>query len=238
MVAVNLYPFRKAAANPATPFEALVEEIDIGGPSLVRAAAKNFRDVFVVVDPVDYPRLLTALDGPPDLAFRFSLMLKAFAHTAAYEASIASWFADVETFPPRLLLSLERVSPLTYGENPHQRGAYYAEAGVRRHLLSRVEQLAGKELSYNNLADLEGARRVVREFALPAAVIVKHGNPCGVAVAGTVEEAYERALAADPVSAFGCVLDGREVVEHQLRLMQEALVALGDEPRYDPEAAR
>jgi phosphoribosylaminoimidazolecarboxamide formyltransferase/IMP cyclohydrolase len=122
-----------------------------------------------------------------------------------YEATIANWFGDIEPFPEQLTVALRKVTELAYGENPHQAGAYYREVGARRHLLSQVEQLGGKELSYNNLVDLEGARRVLREFVMPAAVIVKHANPCGVAVAATIEEAWERALAADPVSAFGCV---------------------------------
>src|SRR5205807_1698292 len=124
---------------------------------------------------------------------------------AAYETAIARWFADVEAFPERLVLSYSKVSDLRYGENPHQRGAYYAEDGARVHLLSRVEQLHGKELSLINLLDLSAARLLLREFALPACAIVKHANPCGVAVAATIEEAYDRALASDPVSAFGMV---------------------------------
>ena len=146
-----------------------------------------------------YEEILAELsEGGVRLDTRRKLAAEAFAHTAAYETSIAAWFADVETFPPRLLLSLEREQELVYGENPHQRAAYYAEAGVRRHLLSRVDRLGGKELSFNNLNDLD-ARAVLREFTLPTCVIVKHANPCGVAVAATIEEAYEKALASDPV---------------------------------------
>jgi phosphoribosylaminoimidazolecarboxamide formyltransferase/IMP cyclohydrolase len=133
------------------------------------------------------------------------LAAEAFATTAEYEASIATWFAREERFPEQLTLSFRKVTDLPYGENPHQAAALYWEVGARKHLLSRVEQLGGKELSYNNLADLEGARRVIRELDEPAAVIVKHANPCGVATAETIDEAWERALAADPVSAFGCV---------------------------------
>src|SRR4029450_5143164 len=131
---------------------------------------------------------------------------EAFTHTAAYEASIAGWFADRETFPPRLIVSLEKDRDLPYGENPHQRAAYYSEAGARRHLLSRVEQLSGKELSFNNLADLDAARALLREFELPACSIVKHANPCGVGVAGDVLEAYAKASPSDPVSAYGGVV--------------------------------
>src|SRR5439155_11135887 len=130
----------------------------------------------------------------------------AFAVTAAYEATIAQWFAATEAFPQTVTLALEKVLDLAYGENPHQRAAYYRERGARTHLLSRVEQLHGKDLSFNNLNDLSAARLAVREFALPACVIVKHANPCGVAIAATIDEAYERALASDPVAAYGGVV--------------------------------
>src|SRR5207247_485330 len=139
------------------------------------------------------------------LETRRNLAAEAFATTAEYEIAIARWFADVEAFPDTLVTAFTKVTDLRYGENPHQRGAFYAEQGARVHLLSRVEQLHGKELSLINLLDLSAARLMLREFALPACVIVKHANPCGVAVAGTIEEAYERALASDPVSAFGMV---------------------------------
>jgi phosphoribosylaminoimidazolecarboxamide formyltransferase/IMP cyclohydrolase len=175
---------------------------------MLRAAAKNFAHVIPVCSPAQYDLVLDELrtDGALSAATRHMLATKAFAMTAAYDATIAAWFGESEVFPEQLTLSFRKVADLSYGENPHQRAAYYAEEGSRRHLLSRVEQLGGKELSYNNLADLEAARRVIREFAVPAAVVVKHGNPCGVALAGSIEEAYERALAADRVSAFGCVL--------------------------------
>src|SRR5207247_10101180 len=143
--------------------------------------------------------------GDTTLETRKRFAREAFETTAAYEATIANWFGETQPFPDQLTIALRKVSDLSYGENPHQAAAYYRELGARRHLLSRVEQLGGKELSYNNLADLEGARRIAREFTLPAVVIVKHANPCGVAVAATIEEAWERALSADPVSAFGCV---------------------------------
>ncbi len=139
------------------------------------------------------------------IATRRRLAAAAFETSAVYEATIANWFGDTEAFPQQLTVAFRKVADLSYGENPHQAAAYYRQVGQRRHLLSEVEQLGGKALSYNNLADLEGARRVMREFALPAAVIVKHANPCGVAVAGSIGEAWDRALAADPVSAFGCV---------------------------------
>src|SRR5919109_5106648 len=208
LVCVNLYPFQRVAGQKDVREEDAVEMIDIGGPAMLRAAAKNFLHVVPVCRAERYQPLLERLaaDGEINLDLRRELAAEAFAHTAAYEASIASWFADVETFPPRLVVSLERAQALAYGENPHQRASYYAEAGVRRHLLSRVDQLSERDVSFNKLNDLDAARRVLREFTLPACVIVKHGNPCGCAVASTVEHAYEQALAADPLSAYGGVV--------------------------------
>ena len=208
LVCVNLYPFRQITAPKDVREEEAVEMIDIGGPTMLRAAAKNFVHVAPVCSPGQYAPLLGELDRDGDLSreTRRRLAAEAFSHTAAYEASIAGWFADRETFPPQLIVSLEKIADLTYGENPHQRAAYYAEAGVRRHLLSRAEQLGGRELSFNNLNDLDAARAVLREFELPCAVIVKHANPCGCALASTIDEAYQKALAADPVSAYGGVV--------------------------------
>jgi phosphoribosylaminoimidazolecarboxamide formyltransferase/IMP cyclohydrolase len=205
LVCVNLYPFSSVAGKRGVTEAEVVEMIDVGGPSMLRAAAKNFAAVAVVTRAAQYERVLGALRDGLDLDTRRELARDAFAQSAAYEAAIAEWFGEADRFPDRLTIALEKVADLSYGENPHQGAAYYRELGARRHLLSRVEQLGGKELSYNNLADLEGARRVAREFELPAAVIVKHANPCGVAVAGTIGEAWEQALASDPVSAFGCV---------------------------------
>jgi phosphoribosylaminoimidazolecarboxamide formyltransferase/IMP cyclohydrolase len=181
--------------------------IDVGGPSMLRGAAKNFAHVAPVCRPQRYDSVLAELRARRELslATRRTLAAEAFATTAAYETAIARWFGDVESLPDQLSLSFTKVSDLRYGENPHQRAAYYAEDGARVHLLSRVEQLHGKELSLINLLDLSAARLLLREFALPACAIIKHANPCGVAVAATIEEAYERALASDPVSAFGMV---------------------------------
>ncbi len=241
LVCVNLYPFASVAGRRGVTEAEAIEMIDVGGPSMLRAAAKNFAYVVPVCKPGQYQLVLDELrvDGDLSTETRHMLATEAFATTASYDATIAAWFGETDLFPAQLTLSFQKVADLAYGENPHQRSAYYAEEGLRRHLLSRVEQLGGKELSYNNLADLEGARRVVREFALPAAVIVKHGNPCGVAIAATIEEAYELALSADPVSAFGCVLVlnrpvpgplGRRIAEHFV----EVLLA----PTFDDEALR
>jgi len=208
LVCVNLYPFAQVAAKKDTREEEAVEMIDIGGPAMLRAAAKNFVHVAPVCSRARYGPVLEELrlDGDLSAQTRRELAAEAFAHTAAYEASIAGWFADRETFPPRLILSLEKDRDLPYGENPHQRAAYYPEVGARRHLLSRVEQLSGKELSFNNLADLDAARTVLREFELPTCAIVKHTNPCGVGVAANLVEAYAKAHASDPVSAYGGVV--------------------------------
>lgn len=238
LVCVNLYPFARVAGRKNVREEEAVEMIDIGGPALLRAAAKNFLHVVPVCRVERYGELLSKLaDGEVDLGTRRELAAEAFSHTAAYEASIASWFADVETFPPNLIVSLEKLRGLSYGENPHQRAAYYAEAGARRHLLSRVEQIAGRELSFNNLNDLDAARAVLREFAVPACAIVKHANPCGCAVAGTIEEAYEKALAADPVSAYGGVVAlNRPVSAGLAKQLAEQFVEVLIAPEYQEDA--
>jgi phosphoribosylaminoimidazolecarboxamide formyltransferase/IMP cyclohydrolase len=231
VVVVNLYPFSKAASNPETPFDALVEEIDIGGPSLVRAAAKNFRDVLVVVDPADYPRLLSALDRGPSLDFRYELMVKAFAHTARYDTTIAttllyvkvgpngperadladSHFRPTIEFDGSLAISAEKIRDLRYGENPHQHAAWYREKGdlafgADGAGLGAASILQGRELSYTNLLDLDAAARIALEFREPAAVVIKHTNPCGAAVGHSIAEAYGRARDADRVAAFGGIV--------------------------------
>jgi phosphoribosylaminoimidazolecarboxamide formyltransferase/IMP cyclohydrolase len=238
LVCVNLYPFESVTSRRNVREEDAVEMIDIGGPALLRAAAKNFVDVVPVCEASRYEEILVELGaGGVQLDTRRKLAAEAFAHTAAYESSIAAWFADVETFPARLLLSLERELELVYGENPHQRAAYYAEAGARRHLLSRVDRLGGKELSFNNLNDLDAARAVLREFTLPTCVIVKHANPCGVAVAATAEEAYEKALATDPVSAYGGIVALNRRVSRDLGArLAEQFVEVLIAPEYDEEA--
>jgi len=213
--------------------------IDVGGPSMLRGAAKNFAHCAPVCRPERYAAIVAELRdaGTLSLDTRRALAAQAFATTAAYETAIARWFGDVEALPDRLTLAFTKVSDLRYGENPHQRAAYYAEDGARVHLLSRVEQLHGKELSLINLLDLSAARLILREFALPACVIVKHANPCGVAVAGTIEEAYERALASDPVSAFGMVCAvNRPVSEGLGEALAERFIDVLFAPDYDDAA--
>jgi phosphoribosylaminoimidazolecarboxamide formyltransferase/IMP cyclohydrolase len=218
LVVVNLYPFVKTAANRATPFDALVEEIDIGGPSMVRAAAKNFESVIVVVSPADYDAVLAQLDRPdgPSREFRFELARKAFAHTGAYDMAIASELDTVrfeggnfvrgtkQEYPASLTLSLRKRGDLRYGENPHQRAAWYTDES--RTALGGAELLQGKELSYTNLLDLDAALRIVLEFTEPAAAFIKHTNPCGAAIGSRASDAYVRAREADPLSAFGAVV--------------------------------
>ncbi|HKT81919.1 MAG TPA: bifunctional phosphoribosylaminoimidazolecarboxamide formyltransferase/IMP cyclohydrolase [Vicinamibacterales bacterium] len=224
VVIVNLYPFVKAASDPETPFDKLVEEIDIGGPSMVRAAAKNFRGVLVVVDPKDYGRLLEEIDRGPSLAFRFELMRTALAHTAAYDTAIAATLQKVQldgsrferpvpnpdapaALPDRFDLSLHKIRDLRYGENPHQRAAWYGgpdrSAGSG---LGAATILQGKELSFTNLLDLDAAARIVMEFDEPAAVVIKHTNPCGAATGSSAADAYVRAREADALAAFGGIV--------------------------------
>ena len=219
VVVVNLYPFVKAASNPATRFDALVEEIDIGGPSLVRAAAKNFRSVLVVVDPADYADLVVAIDAGPTLAFRFTLMRKAIAHTASYDTAITRTLSEVTldgdsfergaSIPLGVVVtqSLEKIRDLRYGENPHQKAAWYAPAPHGSATgLGAAAILQGKELSFTNLLDLDAAARIALEFDEPAAVLIKHTNPCGAAIGATAADAYVRAREADSLSAFGGIV--------------------------------
>jgi phosphoribosylaminoimidazolecarboxamide formyltransferase/IMP cyclohydrolase len=218
VVVVNLYPFAKAASNPETTFEALLEEIDIGGPSLVRAAAKNFQDVLVVVSADDYGAVLEQLDRPNGASrdFRFELARKAFAHTGAYDTAIATELANVTAdqdgfrrtaatlSPETVNLTLRKIRDLRYGENPHQMAAWYAEDP--RSALGAPQVLQGKELSYTNLLDLDAAARIVLEFDEPTAAVIKHTNPCGAATGSTAADAYVRARDADALAAFGGIV--------------------------------
>jgi phosphoribosylaminoimidazolecarboxamide formyltransferase/IMP cyclohydrolase len=211
LVCVNLYPFEETVAGHEVEPEVAVENIDIGGPTMIRAAAKNHGGVAVVVKPESYDAVLAELDesGGAKLSAstRHWLANEAFAQTARYDAAISRWFStEYEDFPEHLAVAYEKVLDLAYGENPHQRAALYSEAGVRSHVLSRVAKLHGRALSFNNVLDLDSARRLVEDFDEPACTIVKHNNPCGVAVGADALEAYEKALACDPMSAFGGVI--------------------------------
>ena len=240
LVCVNLYPFELAVDRPELDEAGLIEMIDVGGPALLRAAAKNFASITVVARARDYDGVLDELragggTSTPELRRRLAAI--AFARSAAYEAAIARWFQRDSGFPETFVPAFDRVRELPYGENPHQRAAYYAERGARTHLLGFVQQRQGKELSFNNLGDLSAARLLAAELDRPACVIVKHANPCGVAVADSIESAYANALAADPVSAYGGVVVVNRAVSAALaealaRQFVEVLFA----PAYDNAA--
>ena len=239
LVCVNLYPFEHVVSRQAVGEQDAVELIDIGGPAMLRAAAKNFAHVAPVSSPARYEEVLVELRARRELSLetRRRLAAETFELTAAYEAAIANWFTAPEVFPEALMPGFSKEVELAYGENPHQRAAYYSERGARRHLLSMVEQLHGRELSYNNLNDLSAARLVAREFELPGCVIVKHANPCGVAVAGSIEQAYERALSSDPLSAYGgVVVLNRPVTEALGEKLAEQFVEVLFAPGYDKRA--
>jgi phosphoribosylaminoimidazolecarboxamide formyltransferase / IMP cyclohydrolase len=238
MLVVNLYPFRETVASPDCTLDEGIENIDIGGPAMLRAAAKNHASVTVVVEPADYDLVLAALKAagevPPEL--RLKLAGKAFAHVASYDSAVANWLGwqshmDETDMPADLVLPTHRIMRLRYGENPHQRAAVYSLGVARRGTVGAARQLQGKELSYNNLLDADTALECVKQFREPACVIVKHANPCGVATARTIEDAYRRAYATDPVSAFGGIiafnrpLDGGTVELILRRQFVEVLVA-------------
>jgi phosphoribosylaminoimidazolecarboxamide formyltransferase/IMP cyclohydrolase len=251
VVVVNLYPFEDTVAKGAA-FDAVVENIDVGGPSMLRAAAKNFRDVAVVVDPADYPRLLEQLDRKdgPDAASRLYLAQKAFRHSAKYEAAIAAYFAQVEArddgfavasaedvFPYRLALSYEKVQDLRYGENPHQRAAFYSDLGSTAYSVAAARKVQGKELSFNNILDLDAAWRLVADIHDPACVIVKHTNPCGTAMGAGMSDAFARAWSCDPKSAFGGIVAfNRRVDATTARALAEVFVEAVIAPGYEGEA--
>jgi len=210
LVVVNLYPFAETISRPDTTLEEAVEQIDIGGVAIIRAAAKNFAGVAVVTNPKRYSSLLMEMnrsEGSLSLETRRSLAAEGFHHTANYDATIHSYLSGTfEEFPDNLTLVLEKKGDLRYGENPHQRAALYREVGAPPQALVFAEQLHGKDLSFNNVLDLDAAWALVKEFSRPAAAVIKHNNPCGAAVAESLSAAYERAHACDPVSAFGSVV--------------------------------
>ncbi|HEU4352773.1 MAG TPA: bifunctional phosphoribosylaminoimidazolecarboxamide formyltransferase/IMP cyclohydrolase [Burkholderiales bacterium] len=239
LLVVNLYPFAATVADPECTLEAAIENIDIGGPAMLRAAAKNYAGVAVLVDPDDYERLLSELRaGGVSEATRFALAKKAFAHTAAYDGAIANYLSSRDgAFPETLTLQLHKRQDLRYGENPHQRAAFYRDARAVAGSLASYRQIQGKELSYNNIADADAAWECVKSFGEPACVIVKHANPCGVATAETLLEAYEKAFRCDPVSAFGGILAFNRAVDRRTaealgRQFAEVIIA----PRVEPEA--
>ncbi|HEX4480624.1 MAG TPA: bifunctional phosphoribosylaminoimidazolecarboxamide formyltransferase/IMP cyclohydrolase [Rudaea sp.] len=223
LLVVNLYPFERTIASPDCTMDDAIENIDIGGPAMLRAAAKNHAHVAVMVDPGDYASLLQALhsDDGTTLEFRRHLAAKVFSHTSSYDGMIANWLGaresnEVEQFPPALHLDFKRKSTLRYGENPHQNAALYVERNLSDGTVAGARVLAGKELSFNNIADADAALECVKAFQkTPACVIVKHANPCGVAIGATALDAYDKAFATDPVSAFGGIIAFNQPLDAQ-----------------------
>jgi phosphoribosylaminoimidazolecarboxamide formyltransferase/IMP cyclohydrolase len=240
LVVVNLYPFQQTISKPDVTVEEAIENIDIGGPSMVRSAAKNHAFVTVVVDPSDYERVLSELEanGETSQALRRELAAKAFGHTAVYDALIAQYFQQLlgQPFPEQLTLTYEKQQSLRYGENPHQQAAFYRQP-MAKNGIAQCTQLQGKELSYNNINDGNAAMEIVAEFEEPTVVAVKHMNPCGVGTGETILEAYQRAYEADPVSIFGGIVAANrpvdaELAEEMVKIFLEIIIA----PSFTEEA--
>jgi phosphoribosylaminoimidazolecarboxamide formyltransferase / IMP cyclohydrolase len=243
LVCVNLYPFEDAVAGHEVDHQHAIENIDIGGPTMIRAAAKNHESVAVIVRPESYDAVCAELDstgGEISASTRHWLANEAFAQTARYDSAISRWFStEYDDYPEHLIVAYQRVTDLdlVYGENPHQRAAFYSEVGARSHVLSRVSKLHGRGLSFNNVLDLDSARRLVEDFDEPACTIVKHNNPCGVAVGEDALDAYRKALACDPMSAFGGVIAfNRPVGEELAEALHENFVELLITPDYEDGA--
>lgn len=247
LVCVNLYPFADVLAKGGTD-EELIENIDIGGPTLLRASAKNFRDVWVVSDPADYASVLSEHDSPEALSVRRRLATKVFETTRDYDSLIASYFegktgqardSEEEAYPEVYSVSAQRVQSLRYGENPHQKAAFYRFDNVSDSGLASAQQIHGKELSYNNIQDANAALELLYEFDEPCVVAVKHMNPCGIAVAETIYQAWRAAYAADPVSIFGgIVVANLEIDEQTAREMHEIFLEIIVAPAFTPEALK
>ncbi len=241
LVVVNLYPFQKTVEKEDVTLSEAIENIDIGGPTLLRAAAKNHQDVTVLVDPADYPLVMDQIASHrnTDLETRFYLATKAFEHTAAYDALISGYFRQIrgEDFPEQLTLTYRRQQSLRYGENPHQQAAFYHEPLASSGTLANCKQLQGKELSYNNINDASAALELVREFQRPTVVAVKHMNPCGVAEGETIADAFRTAYEADPVSIFGGIIAANRVIDQKTaEQMVEIFLEIVIAPGFEPEA--
>jgi phosphoribosylaminoimidazolecarboxamide formyltransferase/IMP cyclohydrolase len=241
LVCVNLYPFERTAAQRGVGEAEVIENIDIGGPTMIRAAAKNHAYAAVVTSPESYDAIIEELrdaGGTLSMPTRESLAAEAFAYTARYDTAIARWFAEKsEDFPPLFIRAFEKVIDLPYGENPHQRAAYYAQVGSRATVLSQVKQHHGKQISYNNILDLDSARTMVRDFEVPACAIVKHNNPCGAALGATIEEAYAKAFACDPMSAYGGIIAlNRKVDKATAERLHQQFIEVLIAPGYDDDA--
>lgn len=241
LVVCNLYPFKETVMKDDVTEDEVIEQIDIGGVTLIRAAAKNHRSVAVLVDPNDYAEFINHFEknnGAVDDDFLFQLARKAFMHTADYDSAIYEFFKGEEVeFPELLTLHFEKIQHLRYGENPHQQAAYYREIGAPEGTTVNAKQLHGKELSFNNILDLDAAWRAASEFQLPAAAIIKHTNPCGLAVADNILDAYRKALDSDPVSAFGGIVAVNRPVDEELaRLIAENFYEIVAAPAFLEEA--
>ncbi|MGE4578056.1 MAG: bifunctional phosphoribosylaminoimidazolecarboxamide formyltransferase/IMP cyclohydrolase [Desulfuromonadales bacterium] len=247
MVLVNLYPFEATVAKPNCTLEDAIENIDIGGPTMLRSAAKNNRDVTVIVDHADYAAVLDEMKksgGSVSRETNFRLAVKVYQHTAAYDGAISNWLgrrldADSAEFPPTLTLQYKKAQGMRYGENPHQKAAFYVEKDVRESSIATARQLQGKELSYNNIGDTDAALECVKQFSEgPACVIVKHANPCGVAIGKDLLEAYNRAFSTDPESAFGGIIafNGELDVETAKAIVERQFVEVIIAPRVASEA--
>lgn len=246
MVVVNLYPFKNTIEKENCTLEEAIENIDIGGPTMLRSSAKNYKYVLPICDSEDYSIVLSQLEekGEVDIETRYSLALKVFCHTAAYDATISAYLIsreeklrEIRNYPKEFTLTFEKVDNLRYGENPHQQAAYYKEAIVGKGQLVNAHKIHGKELSFNNINDLEGAVACLREFNEPAVVAVKHTNPCGVAVGSTLFEAYEKAYNCDPTSIFGGIVACNKEVdkataEAMIKIFLEIIIA----PKFTHEA--
>jgi phosphoribosylaminoimidazolecarboxamide formyltransferase/IMP cyclohydrolase len=242
IVVVNLYPFKETILKEGVTLEEAIENIDIGGPTMLRSAAKNNQDVAVIVDPSDYAVVLTELKKSQEVTkeTKFYLATKVFEHTANYDSMIASYLRAQrgdQTLPEKLTMTFEKVQEMRYGENPHQRAAFYKEVGKTKGTLADAKQLNGKELSYNNINDASGALDLLKEFSEPTIVAVKHANPCGVGSSSTILEAYQKAYKADPISIFGGIVVANRTIdkataEEMAKIFLEIIIA----PAYDKEA--
>jgi len=241
LVVVNLYPFKETIAKPDVTFAEAIENIDIGGPTMLRAAAKNHQYVTVVVDAADYEQVATEIEqnGDTSLDTRRRLAAKVFRHTAAYDALISRYLSEQvgDFLPESYTVTYEKAQDLRYGENPHQRAAFYREPLAGGASIARAQQLHGKELSYNNINDADAALAIVREFAEPAVVAVKHSNPCGVGIGADIREAYQKAYEADPVSIFGGIVAANRPVDRDTALlMKETFLEIILAPDFTEEA--
>ena len=243
MVVVNLYPFEDTISKEGVKLDEAIENIDIGGPSMLRSSAKNFQDVAVVVDSDDYEDILAEMeenDGAISYDTKMKLSVKAFKHTARYDSLISKYLeskVEGEGFPSILNLQFEKITDLRYGENPHQKAAFYENIGLNKGTLSKAKQLRGKELSYNNILDLNAALELVREFDETAAVIIKHTNPCGVAIGNNLVSAYRKARETDPLSAFGGVIGfNKSVDEETAKEIASTFIEAVIAPDYDESA--